>query len=283
MAHSPRARGRQDRRQRADASVHGLGGRARRSEAEVRRQSRLGRAADRDRAPGHRRGPPAGDLPGVQRATRCARSGIVLVMPRPFNREGTSASSTTVIKKAREAKNIARPGAVRVRRAQGARHLLERHPARRASRPGRGRQVRREVLGLAPRELGLGAAQGPAQGQARGPGRGRLPRGRGRGLPGGLPRARTGRGPAPGPGRRGRGRRPCWRSSRKLGEAVNPGHYPTLATIERETYFNAINPFWQAPFAYGLALALLAVSLGFVAGAEHAGRTARPGPLPRRA
>ncbi len=34
--------------------------------------------------------------------------------------------------------------------------------------------------------------------------------------------------------------------------------------IERETHFNAMNPFWQAPFAYGTALALLAISLGFV-------------------
>ena len=36
--------------------------------------------------------------------------------------------------------------------------------------------------------------------------------------------------------------------------------------IERETHFNAMNPFWQAPIAYGTALILLAVSLGFTAG-----------------
>ena len=55
-------------------------------------------------------------------------------------------------------------------------------------------------------------------------------------------------------------------SSRKLGEGVNPTKYPTLALIERETHFNTMNPFWQAPIAYGTALVLLAVSLGFTAG-----------------
>ncbi|MFO0892336.1 MAG: cytochrome c biogenesis protein CcsA [Isosphaeraceae bacterium] len=55
-------------------------------------------------------------------------------------------------------------------------------------------------------------------------------------------------------------------ASRKLGEAVNPTKYPTVAEIERETHFNAMNPFWQAPIAYGAALFLLAVSLGFVSG-----------------
>jgi ABC-type transport system involved in cytochrome c biogenesis permease subunit len=65
-------------------------------------------------------------------------------------------------------------------------------------------------------------------------------------------------------------------SSRKLGEAVNSGKYPTLAMIERETHFNTFNPFWQAPIAYGTALALLAVSLGFVAGRSSlAGRLGR--------
>jgi len=55
-------------------------------------------------------------------------------------------------------------------------------------------------------------------------------------------------------------------SSRKLGAGVNPTKYPTVAMIERETHFNAMNPFWQAPIAYGTALVLLAVSLGFTAG-----------------
>ena len=37
-------------------------------------------------------------------------------------------------------------------------------------------------------------------------------------------------------------------ASRELGEAVNPTKYPTVAMIERETHFNAMNPFWQAPY-----------------------------------
>ena len=40
-------------------------------------------------------------------------------------------------------------------------------------------------------------------------------------------------------------------TSRELGEAVNPTRYPTAAMIERETHFNAMNPFWQAPLAMG--------------------------------
>jgi len=53
-------------------------------------------------------------------------------------------------------------------------------------------------------------------------------------------------------------------ASRGLGEAVNPTKYPTVPVIERETNFNAMNPFWQAPFAYGGAVALLVLSLAFV-------------------
>ncbi len=52
-------------------------------------------------------------------------------------------------------------------------------------------------------------------------------------------------------------------ASRALGDAVS-SEYPTVATIERETYFNATNPFWKAPFAYGFAVMLLVVGLAFV-------------------
>ncbi len=50
------------------------------------------------------------------------------------------------------------------------------------------------------------------------------------------------------------------KSSRSLGEAV-ASSYPTVASIERETQFNAINPFWLAPFDYGAGLVLLVLSL----------------------
>jgi ABC-type transport system involved in cytochrome c biogenesis permease subunit len=53
-------------------------------------------------------------------------------------------------------------------------------------------------------------------------------------------------------------------ATRALGEAVNPAKYPSLATIERETHFNKVNPFWQAPFAYGSAALLLILSLGCI-------------------
>jgi ABC-type transport system involved in cytochrome c biogenesis permease subunit len=52
-------------------------------------------------------------------------------------------------------------------------------------------------------------------------------------------------------------------ASRALGEAVNPTKYPSVETIDRETHFNAMNPFWQAPFAYGAAVLLLVLSLAF--------------------
>ena len=39
---------------------------------------------------------------------------------------------------------------------------------------------------------------------------------------------------------------------------------PTVATIERETHFNAMNPFYEATFGYGTAVVLLLLSLGFV-------------------
>ncbi len=55
-------------------------------------------------------------------------------------------------------------------------------------------------------------------------------------------------------------------ASRALGESISPEHYPTVAAMERETHFNAMNPFWQAPFAYAAALVLLMVSLGFSGG-----------------
>ena len=54
-------------------------------------------------------------------------------------------------------------------------------------------------------------------------------------------------------------------SSRKLGAAVDRARYADLGMIELETHFNSMNPFWQAPIAYGAALLLLALSLGFVA------------------
>ena len=59
-------------------------------------------------------------------------------------------------------------------------------------------------------------------------------------------------------------------ASRELGEAVNPTIYPTVAMVERETHFNAMNPFWRAPIAYGAALVLLVISLVFVNGRGQA-------------
>jgi ABC-type transport system involved in cytochrome c biogenesis permease subunit len=49
-------------------------------------------------------------------------------------------------------------------------------------------------------------------------------------------------------------------SSRALGEAA-ANSYPTVASIDRETQFNAVNPFWLAPFDYGAGLVLLILSL----------------------
>jgi ABC-type transport system involved in cytochrome c biogenesis permease subunit len=58
-------------------------------------------------------------------------------------------------------------------------------------------------------------------------------------------------------------------ASRALGTAINPEKYPTLAMMERETQFNEFSPFWKAPYAYGTALFLLAISLGFTGVAQN--------------
>ena len=50
------------------------------------------------------------------------------------------------------------------------------------------------------------------------------------------------------------------KSTRSLGEAA-ASSYPSVASIERETQFNAVNPFWLAPYDYGAGLVLLVLSL----------------------
>jgi ABC-type transport system involved in cytochrome c biogenesis permease subunit len=52
-------------------------------------------------------------------------------------------------------------------------------------------------------------------------------------------------------------------SARALGQAVAPSRYPLPHVMQRETTFNAFNPFYWAPVGYLVALALLAMSLGF--------------------
>ena len=91
------------------------------------------------------------------------------------------------------------------------------------------------------------------------------------GVPGRLSRARAGRIELAGHVSQEVAAR-LLKSSRELGEAVNPTRYPTVAMIERETHFNAMNPFWQAPFAYGAGVVLLGLS----AGIRHAHGQARP-------
>lgn len=53
-------------------------------------------------------------------------------------------------------------------------------------------------------------------------------------------------------------------AARSLGESVNSTGYPTVAAIDRETYFNESNPFWKAQWVYMLATALLAACVGFM-------------------
>ena len=52
-------------------------------------------------------------------------------------------------------------------------------------------------------------------------------------------------------------------AARSLGEVLSNRHYPSVAAIDRETYFNVTNPFFKAPAAYGMAVAMLAAVLGF--------------------
>ena len=52
-------------------------------------------------------------------------------------------------------------------------------------------------------------------------------------------------------------------AARGLGDSLNPTIYPTVTAIDRETKFNAMNPFWMAWPAYLCATLLLGMSLGF--------------------
>jgi ABC-type transport system involved in cytochrome c biogenesis permease subunit len=54
-------------------------------------------------------------------------------------------------------------------------------------------------------------------------------------------------------------------ATRALGESLNSVTYPTTLEVARETFFNAFAPFYWAPWAYGVALALLSICLGFSA------------------
>lgn len=50
---------------------------------------------------------------------------------------------------------------------------------------------------------------------------------------------------------------------RGLGESVGESHYPSVATLARETHFNKFAPFFKAPSVYGTGLLLLLLSLVF--------------------
>lgn len=52
-------------------------------------------------------------------------------------------------------------------------------------------------------------------------------------------------------------------AARALADSTEPAWYPTTDEVNRETFFNAYNPFFTAPMAYGAATALLAACLGF--------------------
>lgn len=54
-------------------------------------------------------------------------------------------------------------------------------------------------------------------------------------------------------------------ATRGLGESLNSATYPSTTAISRETFFNTFAPFYWAPWAYGAALAILLVCLGFTA------------------
>src|SRR5262249_46637698 len=51
-------------------------------------------------------------------------------------------------------------------------------------------------------------------------------------------------------------------AARALGTDVQRTDYPTTKEMELEAHFNETNPFFRAPYGYGLAMAFLAVSLG---------------------
>ncbi|MHC5543357.1 cytochrome c biogenesis protein, partial [Singulisphaera rosea] len=52
--------------------------------------------------------------------------------------------------------------------------------------------------------------------------------------------------------------------ARGLGLELSKETYPTTESMDLEAHFNATNPFFKAPYGYGLALAFLSVSLLFM-------------------
>jgi len=59
-------------------------------------------------------------------------------------------------------------------------------------------------------------------------------------------------------------------ATRALGSKLNGAGYPTVQAMDLEAHFNETNPFYRAPYGYGLALALLAISLGFTVRSQQA-------------
>ena len=117
--------------------------------------------------------------------------------------------------------------AARARRPQVARHLLARHPGRRSGGAGDRLQVRRQVHRVAPRQLGLDAAAGPARLEGGGPGRRGLPQRQERGVPERPSRRSTRPRPRSRARWRRRRRRPWWHRHAGWANRSAPTRYPT--------------------------------------------------------
>ena len=131
-------------------------------------------------------------------------------------------------------------------------------PQRGPQDAGRGRQGSTRSFTAGCATARPGSRSRVPEGEARGARRGRLSRGAGQGVPDAYHELEQAETQPP-----GQVAEPAaeefFKASRSLGEAV-ASSYPTVAAIERETRFNAINPFWMAPFGYGAGLMLLVVA-----------------------
>ena len=153
--------------------------------------------------------------------------------------------------------------ALEARRAQSCLDVLERRPARRPPRSHRGRRLRQALFQLAARQLGMGAAQVTAQVETRRAGRRRLFRRPAARFPRRLPRGRARRNQRPRAGQFRNGFEVRVGHARS-GRSGQSDEIPHGCDDRARDTFQLNEPLLDGAVAYGAALALLAMSLGFV-------------------
>ena len=189
-------------------------------------------------------------------------TGLILIVPRPSDAKYLAYTARTIKPKAARGQGDRGPAADEARRPQGDRHLLELHPARGAQDADRGRRADERFTAWLRESSTWVPLKVLLEVEARGAGRGRLPRGAVRAFLAAYHELEQAETHSPGQVSEAVATE-FLTASRSLGEAVST-EYPSVPTIERETYFNATNPFWTGTVRLWFAVMLLVVGLAFV-------------------